>query len=177
VSTSSTNQLSHDPRLQHLLPLSSHHSIQDATNLLAAIDRDSQHALHSTHRHSGLHDQRNHLVRSAERSSREERQLLLLGPIQIQQRIRRLAFGRIRRGRAGRARNNEVGRGNASINECESRGIQASSQQSAVLREDLERDGNGAAGVEMGEDGGCKCRGNSVLKFERPSRQRQSYSG
>lgn len=138
---------------QDLLSLLPHHAIHDLADLLTAIHADGQHALQPGDLDSRLTDGDDDPVAGTERGDGHEGQLLLLGAIQVEQRIRPLVVGGVGRGRARGAGRDVVGHGDAGVDEGEGAGVEAGGEERAVLGEDVQRQRDGAVGIEVGEEG------------------------
>nr|POE62945.1 hypothetical protein CFP56_03848 [Quercus suber] len=153
-------------RFQHFLSMCSHHGIQNHPDLLAAIQPHGNHTLQPCRLHFCLHDQDIDLILFAStRSDRQERQLQLLQTIQIQQRVRTLVIARVRCRRARRARRDVTPHGNPRVNQRQRRRVQARGQQPAVLREDVQVDGDRAVRVQVREQRRLERRADGVLQL------------
>lgn len=126
------------------------HAIQELFHLFAAIDTDDQHALQAADLDPALADEHGDAIAAAEGADREERQLLFLLVVEVEQRVGGVVADGVGGGGAGGAGGDVVGHGDAGVDEGEGRGVDEGGEEGAVLREDVEGDGDGRVGEEVG---------------------------
>lgn len=158
-----------NPSRREPLPVILHHAIQNLLHPPASLHTDRQHPLHPLLPNPRLQHQHRHLL--PDQPHRQERQLQFLLPVQIQQRIVAASAvgGAAGRGRGGRAGDEVVGHGDAGVDEGEGGRVDAGGEEGAVLREDVQVQGDGAVGVEVREEEGAVGGSERVLEFLRAS--------
>ncbi|TPX18474.1 uncharacterized protein E0L32_011587, partial [Thyridium curvatum] len=144
-----TRTLVHGALIDHPVTSLAYDLVENTPDLLAPVHADGQHALEARDLHPALAHEHGHAVRVAERGDRQARQLLLLLQVQVEQGVRALVAGGVGRRAARRAGGDVVGHGDAGVDGGEGRGVDERGEQGAVLREDVQAEGDGAVGEEV----------------------------
>ncbi|KAI0409934.1 hypothetical protein F4802DRAFT_542674 [Xylaria palmicola] len=133
----------------HLVSLLAHDLVQKLAHAFACVRCRRHHALKPANLNARLTHQHRDLVRRAERRYGQEGQLLLLLGVQVDEGVGALVAGRVRRGAAGGAGDEVVGHGHAGVNEGQGGGVDEGREERAVLREDVQRDADRGARVQV----------------------------
>ncbi|KAL2104573.1 hypothetical protein VUR80DRAFT_10225 [Thermomyces stellatus] len=135
--------------LYHGLSLFLDHPVQELPHLPAPADTHGKQSLQAPDLHPALAHGHDDPVAGAQGGDGDAGQLGLLLPVQVQQGVGGLVAGGVGGGGAGGAGGEVVGHRHAGVDEGEGGGVDERGQEGAVLREDVQGEGDGGVREEV----------------------------